>query len=102
MVDKSLKKLPGKDAAHHGVNPTLVKMVREALNENGFNYVKIIVSGGFNKAKVELFEKENTPVDIYAVGSAMLEGKNDFTADIVQVNGKNIAKSGRKLSPLRR
>ncbi len=100
MVDKSLQKLPEKEAQHHGVNPTLVKSVRKALNKAGFSYVKIIVSGGFNKSKIAWFEKENTPVDIYTVGSAMLEGKNHFTADIVEVDGKKIAKSGRELSPL--
>lgn len=89
MVDKSVKKL-------FGVNPQLVHNVRKALDINGFNHVKIVVSGGFNKEKISLFEKEKTPVDIYGVGSAMIKGNIDFTADIVKVNNKLIAKKGRK------
>lgn len=100
LVDKSLRKLVEKNNELHGVNPTLVKMVRKALSKEGFNKVKIIVSGGFNKDKISRFEKEKTPVDIYAVGSAMLDGKYYFTADIVKVEGKKIAKLGRKLSKI--
>jgi len=97
LIDKSLQKLVEKNNKLHGVNPTLVKMVRKALDKEGFNKVKIIASGGFNQDKIIWFEKEKTPVDIYAVGSAMLDGKNDFTADIVKVKDKKIAKFGRKL-----
>jgi nicotinate phosphoribosyltransferase len=101
LVDKSLKNLNEKDNRLHGVNQTLVKMVRKALDKEGFKKVKIIVSGGFNTNKITWFEKEKAPVDVYAVGSAMLEGKNDFTADIVMVNGKPISKTGRKFITLR-
>lgn len=100
LVDKSLQKLVEKNNELHGVNPTLVKRVRKALDKNGFNHVKIIVSGGFNRDKIVWFEKEEAGVNIYAVGSAMLDGKNDFTADIVEVEGKKIAKFGRRLKAL--
>ncbi len=96
MVDKSLKRPSESKTELRGVNPTLVKMVREALNKKGFVHVKIITSGGFNKEKILWFEQKNTPVDVYAVGSAMFDGKNDFTADIVKVGKKEIAKVGRK------
>lgn len=90
LVDKSLmnKKL-------HGVNPQLVKLLRKSLDKNGFTHVKIIVSGGFNEEKIRLFENEKTPVDVYGVGSSILKGNNDFTADIVMVGNKKIAKYGR-------
>ena len=101
LVDKSLKSLSEKNNRLHGVSPVLVKMVRKSLDKEGFKKVKIIVSGGFNTDKITRFEKEKTPVDIYAVGSAMLVGKNDFTADIVMVNGKPISKTGRKFITLR-
>lgn len=91
MTDRSSK--------DKGVNPELVKSVRNALNTNGFSYIKIVVSGGFNKEKIEKFENENTPVDIYGVGSSLLYGSNDFTADIVQVEEKGISKIGRKFLP---
>lgn len=71
-----------------GVNPMLVKAVRDALDERGFEHVKIIVSGGFNPDKIQFFEDLKVPVDVYAVGSSLLAGSNDFTADIVSPSVK--------------
>lgn len=93
LIDKSLQGKTGKK--YFGVNPTLVKLLRKTLDKNKFNHVKIIVSGGFNEDKIINFEINKTPVDIYGVGSALLKGNNDFTADIVQIEGINLAKSGR-------
>jgi nicotinate phosphoribosyltransferase len=39
------------------------------------------------------------PVDVYGVGSSLLRGSNDFTADIVRVEGKPVAKVGRAERP---
>lgn len=89
-------------ASSPGVNPILVRLVRRALNDNGFAHVKILVSGGFTEEKVRIFEKEKTPVDGYGIGSALVHGNNDFTADIVLVNGKNQAKAGRSYKANRR
>lgn len=82
-----------------GVNPMLVMNVRKELDFNGFNDIKIIVSGGFNEEKIELFEKREIPVDAYGVGSSLLRGENDFTADIVIVDEKPCAKEGRSYRP---
>lgn len=82
-----------------GVNPLLVNNVRRALDSNGFSDVKIIVSGGFTREKIEYFEKNNVPVDIYGCGSSLLKGSNDFTADIVMVDGKPCGKVGRWFRP---
>ncbi len=78
-----------------GVNPQLVEIVRQALDREGFQNVKIIVSGGFNKERIRAFEKSNVPVDAYGIGSAFLEGQIDFTADVVKVNGEPMVKAGR-------
>jgi hypothetical protein len=80
---------------YYGVNQTLVKLVRAALDQDGFNHVKIVVSGGFDAQKIKFFEKEKTPVDVYGVGSSLLKGSNDFTADIVKVEENLISKVGR-------
>lgn len=88
-----------KSSKEKGVNPELVKKVRDALDDEGFNKVKIVVSGGFNAEKIEKFEKESVPVDIYGVGSSLLTGNIDFTADIVEVENKKIAKTGRIYRP---
>jgi len=82
-----------------GVNPLLVKKVRQALDNHGFPWVKIVLSGGFNPEKIKRFEEQKTSVDVYAVGSYILSGQIDFTADAVRLNGKNLAKTGRKFSP---
>ena len=95
LIDVSLKNLGDKKELY-GVNPTLVKKVREALDTHGYGYVRLVVSGGFTHEKIAGFEKEKTPVDMYGVGSAIIHGENDFTADIVRVNGKDISKVGRE------
>jgi nicotinate phosphoribosyltransferase len=61
--------------------------------------VKIVVSGGFDAAKIRAFEELGAPVDAYGVGSSLLRGSNDFTADIVEVNGQPRAKAGRARRP---
>lgn len=99
MVDASLGEqltVNSKQKELFGVNPTLVKLVRKALDQEGFSHVKIVVSGGFDDKKIAWFEREKTPVDVYGVGSALVHGENDFTADIVEVEGKKIAKVGRE------
>jgi nicotinate phosphoribosyltransferase len=61
--------------------------------------VKIVVSGGFTAEKIESFEEAGAPVDSYGVGSALLRGSFDFTADIVCFEGEHGAKVGRELRP---
>lgn len=98
MVDKSLeyKKLNIKNQKDlYGVNVYLVKELRKALDGAGYNYVKIVASGGFTVDKISYFEKMKTAVDVYGVGSYLLKGENDFTADIVKVEDKEVAKAGR-------
>ncbi|KAJ3619906.1 hypothetical protein Zmor_008663 [Zophobas morio] len=51
LIDKSLVDLGDKKELH-GVNPTLIKAVRKALDENGGSHVKIIASSGFNQEKI--------------------------------------------------
>lgn len=95
LIDKSLKHL-GDKIENYGVNPTLVKMVREKLDINGFNHIKIIVSSGFDVDKIKFFEENNTPVDVYGVGEAMIKKRIHFTGDAVKINGVNQAKVGRQ------
>ena len=78
-----------------GVCACLVHNVRKALDENGFHHVKIMVSGGFTADKISAFEKEQVPVDVYAVGSSLFNENINFTADLVVVDGKPCAKVGR-------
>lgn len=98
MVDKSVQN-PNGMYSPTGVCKELVCNVRKALDAEGFDYVKIIVSSGFNVERIKAFEKENVPVDTYAVGSSFFDGNINFTADVVLVNGKPCAKQGRKYMP---
>jgi len=82
-----------------GVNPRLVEKVRGALDAAGHQDVRIVVSGGFTAARIREFEAAGVPVDAYGVGSSLLRGDNDFTADIVVVNGRPSAKVGRGYTP---
>jgi len=73
--------------------------VRSALDENGFERVRIVVSGGFDVERISEFERLSVPVDAYGVGSALLRGENDFTGDIVLTDGLPSAKVGRSFRP---
>jgi len=109
-----------KDGDPKGVSPLLVRTLRRALNNAWASWglpagledearrfceqVQIVVSGGFNRDKVELFERSRTPVDAYGVGSSLLangpQTNTDFTMDVVRVrldgHWHDIAKIGRK------
>ncbi len=61
--------------------------------------MKIVVSGGFDAEKIERFEAVGAPVDSYGVGSSLIRGNFDFTADVVELEGRPGAKVGRELRP---
>jgi nicotinate phosphoribosyltransferase len=99
LADESLVRVFGRDAAPTGVAPELVRMVREELDAHGFRAVRIVASGGFDATRIRAFEDAGVPVDSYGVGSSLIRGANDFTADVVVVDGKPCAKVGRELRP---
>ena len=82
-----------------GVNRVLVEKVRAALDAAGHERVKIVCSGGFDADKIREFEAAGAPVDSYGVGSSLLRGQNDFTADVVRLDGHDCAKAGRAYRP---
>ncbi len=98
LVDRALQEEMG-DFKPTGVNPRLVEKVRAALDAEGFDQVRIVASGGFTAERIEEFESAGVPVDAYGVGSSLIRGKNDFTADIVTVDGRPCSKVGRHLMP---
>jgi nicotinate phosphoribosyltransferase len=95
MVDRSLWTRMG-DFKPAGVNRELVGMVREALDAAGHEHVHIVASGGFDAEKIAAFERDGAPVDAYGVGSSLVQGANDFTADVVRLHGEDCAKAGRR------
>jgi nicotinate phosphoribosyltransferase len=98
LVDQSLWGELG-DFKPTGVNERLVRKVRDALDADGFEQVRIVVSGGFDVAKIRRFEADGVPVDAYGVGSSLIRGANDFTADVVLTDGRPSAKVGRRYRP---
>ncbi|MDO8211543.1 quinolinate phosphoribosyl transferase [Conexibacter sp. CPCC 206217] len=98
LVDRSLWEEMG-DFRPTGVNPRLVEKVRAALDAAGFGAVRIVASGGFDAERIRAFEASGVPVDAYGVGSSLIRGQNDFTADVVRVDGRPCAKVGRGERP---
>ncbi len=98
MVDRALWSEMGRFDPR-GVNPQLVAKVREALDREGRQDVRIVVSGGFSARKIREFEAAGVPVDAYGVGSSLIRGENDFTADVVRCDGLPAAKAGRAELP---
>ncbi|MBN1855407.1 MAG: nicotinate phosphoribosyltransferase [Dehalococcoidia bacterium] len=79
------------------VTADLVKEVRAWLDLEGFKDISIAVSGGLDPERIRYFLAEGAPVDTFAVGSHISHAQPlDFTADLHEVDGRPIAKRGRK------
>jgi len=78
------------------VTADLVKEIRARLDQEGYDHVKIVVSGGLNPERIAYFHEQGAPVDSFAVGS-YISGATpiDFTGDIKEIDGRPIAKRGR-------
>src|SRR6185436_7926662 len=82
LADESLRRKYGDDAPK-GVAAELVELVRAELDNAGFQDAHIVVSGGFTAERIRSFEAAGVPVDSYGVGSSLIRGSNDYTADVV-------------------
>jgi nicotinate phosphoribosyltransferase len=94
MVDRALWEHMGQFPPT-GVAPELVHAVRDALDAAGHGRVNIVASGGFDAQRIRAFEARGVPVDAYGVGSSLIRGRNDYTADVVLLDGRPCAKVGR-------
>jgi nicotinate phosphoribosyltransferase len=95
LADLALQRLHG-EAAPTGVSAELVRLVRAEFDAHGFHNVRIVVSGGFTADRIRAFEEADVPVDAYGVGSSLIRGANDFTADVVCYEGRPGGKVGRE------
>ena len=93
LADASLA-APARGRRAHRRRPRAGPPHPPALDERGFRDVRIVVSGGFTADRIRAFEAEGVPVDAYGVGSSLIRGANDFTADVVMVDGA-AARQGR-------
>lgn len=96
LLDEYFVRIGQSDPSLKGVSAPLVRAVREALDAEGFNYVNIVVSSSFSPEKIKDFKANNVPVNLYGVGSYIVNTKLiGFTGDVVVVNGVAEAKVGR-------
>jgi len=80
-------------ASRRGNFLRILQEVRWELDLRGYQHVKLFVSGGLDEHKIiEL----NPYVDAYGVGTAISSAKViDFAMDIIEVDGKPLAKRGK-------
>ncbi len=72
----------------------IVREVRWELDIRGYRYVKIMVSGGLNEYSVK--ELSRAGADAFGVGTYVSNAPSiDFTTDVVEIEGKPIAKRGK-------
>jgi len=72
----------------------LMREVRWELDRNGFEHVKIFASGGIN---VDYILHLNPICDAYGVGGAIADAPMiDYSLDIVEVNGEDRSKRGKR------
>ena len=96
LIDHYFDDKDTSDFDPHGVCKELVFALREALDKEGFNYVKITVSSSFGPEKIREWKKLNVPVDMYGVGTYFVNNMTcGFTGDLVVLDGKDQAKEGR-------
>lgn len=72
----------------------IIKEVRWELNIRGYGHVKIIVSGGVNDKNITELVKAG--VDGFGIGTSLSNAPTvDFAMDIVEMDGKPVAKRGK-------
>ena len=81
-----------------GVTAAAVWQVREALDREGFDEVKIVASSGFGPRKCKLMAEARAPIDLIGTGSYLPSRWSETyaTADIVAYNGEPRVKIGRE------
>jgi nicotinate phosphoribosyltransferase len=81
-----------------GVSAAAVFHLRENLDRNGFDQVKIVVSSGFDVEKCKVMADANAPIDIVGTGSFLPNKWTETyaTADIVDYDGRPSVKIGRE------
>ena len=81
-----------------GVSGAAIWLMRQSLDEAGFNRIKIVASSGFGPAKCRMMAAANAPIDVIGTGSYLPEQWSETyaTADIIAYDGKPMVKAGRE------
>ncbi len=81
-----------------GVSAAAIWRMREALNEAGYDKVRIVASSGFGVDKCRVMHDAHAPIDVVGTGSFIPDswGETYATADIVAYDGMPMVKVGRE------
>ena len=81
-----------------GVSAAAIWHVRDALNREGFQRVKIVASSGFDPAKCKVMAEALAPIDVVGTGSFLPQRWTETyaTADIIEYDGLKRVKVGRE------
>jgi len=81
-----------------GVSAAAIWSLREALDSEGFQPVKIVASSGFGPEKCKLMAEAKAPIDVIGTGSYLPDKWSETyaTADIVEYDGQVRVKIGRE------
>ena len=87
-----------RDLVGTGVSAAAIWRMREALNEAGFDKVRIVVSSGFGVEKCRVMADTKAPIDIVGTGSFIPRDWHETyaTADIVAYGNEVRVKVGRE------
>jgi len=81
-------------SSRRGDFPEIIREVRWELNIRGYENVKIMVSGGLNEDNIKLLA--DAGADAFGVGTSISSTRVvDFASDIVNIEGKPVAKRGK-------
>ncbi len=92
-TDTELRHLTGT-----GVSAAAIWHLREALDQAGFDKVRIVASSGFGPAKCKVMSYAKAPIDVIGTGSYLPENWQETyaTSDIVSYGGRTSVKVGRE------
>jgi nicotinate phosphoribosyltransferase len=81
-----------------GVSAAAIWRMRDALDEAGFDKVRIVASSGFGVSKCRVMAEARAPIDVIGTGSFIPNswGETYATADIVAYDGVPRVKVGRE------
>ena len=100
LIDHYFDDKDTSDFDPHGVCKELIFALRKALDDAGFDYVKITVSSSFSAEKIKEWTSAKVPVSMYGVGTYFVNNMTcGFTGDLVMLDGKPEAKEGRANYP---
>lgn len=83
-------------SSRRGDMKEIAREVRWELDINGYNNIKIFISGGLNE---KVIPELNEVADAYGVGTAISNAPVlDFALDIVEIEGEPVSKRGKRSS----